>query len=100
MRLWAIVVGSGVVLFTLRQVFQDLFQPSETGSISEFVARHTFSLFRRSRTLLKDAGPLSLVLVICIWASLICLGFALVYWASRMRASATARALRRTPCGR
>jgi hypothetical protein len=80
MRWWAIVVGAAVVLFTLRQVFQDLFHPSETGSISEFIARHTFRLFRRSRLLLKDAGPLSLVLVICIWATLICFGFALVYW--------------------
>jgi hypothetical protein len=80
MRWWAIVVGAAVVLFTLRQVFQDLFHPAETGSVSEFVARLMFRLFRRSRLLLKDAGPLSLVFVICIWATLICFGFALIYW--------------------
>src|SRR5437868_6681035 len=76
---FAILSGTALVLFTFRQVFQDLFHPAESGSISEFVARNTFNCFRRRKSLMKDAGPLSVVMVIFIWAFLTCLGFALIY---------------------
>jgi hypothetical protein len=54
---WLIVPGLGIIFFTLRQVFQDLFHPSESGSLSEFVARRTFNILRRYPKLLPDAGP-------------------------------------------
>src|ERR1051325_3247875 len=77
---WLIVPGLGIILFTLRQVFQDLFHPSESGSLSEFVARRTFNTLRRYPKLLPDAGPLAIILVIFSWVILIWVGFALMYW--------------------
>lgn len=80
-RYWAILPGAVIVLFTLREVFRDLFHPSETGSLSDFVARLILNIFRRRPKILTTAGPLSVVVVIFSWASLISFGFALIYWA-------------------
>jgi hypothetical protein len=78
---WATVLGALIVIFTLRQVFQDLFHPSSSGSLSDFLARRTFNLFRRNPRLFPNAGPISVVIVITVWALLLALGFSLVYWA-------------------
>ncbi len=78
---WPAALGSLIVLLTLREVFRDLFNPSATGSLSDFVARNVFNLFRHIPRLLSSAGPLSIVLVIFIWAMSVCVGFALIYWA-------------------
>src|SRR6187402_625042 len=54
---WPVLVGILVLLFTLREIFQDLFHPSESGSLSEFIARGLFSFLRPYPKLLSDAGP-------------------------------------------
>ncbi len=80
-RHWAIVAGAVIVLFALREAFQDLFHPSQSGSLSDFVARRTFNVLRRWPGILPNAGPLAVVFVILSWVALICFGFALMYWA-------------------
>jgi hypothetical protein len=78
---WPAVLGFLIVAFTLREVYQDLFHPSSTGSLSDFVASTTFNMFRHVPRFLSEAGPLAIVLVIFIWAASVCVGFALIYWA-------------------
>jgi hypothetical protein len=74
------VAGVLILGFAFREIFQDLFHPTRTGSLSDFVGRTIFRLFRRSARVLTLAGPLSLVIVIVSWALLQALGFALIYW--------------------
>ncbi len=78
--IWA-GVGICVVLLAIREVFRDLFHPTETGSLSDYLGRTIFNLLRRTPSWLPLAGPLSLILVIFSWALLQATGFALIYWA-------------------
>jgi Ion channel len=75
-----IVAGALVVLFAVREMFHDLFHPTRRGAISEWVASWLFRVFRRWPRMLPTSGPLSMALVICIWAMLLAIGFALIYW--------------------
>src|SRR5690242_12826637 len=63
-------------------MFNDLFHPTQSGALSEWIAGRVFRLCRRSPGLLPTAGPLSIVLVIFTWAFLVTTGFALIYWAA------------------
>lgn len=74
-------MGALIVAFTLREVFRDLFHPTQTGSLSDYVGRTVFRVFRHWPAGLSNAGPLSLVIVVLCWATLQALGFALIYWA-------------------
>jgi Ion channel len=73
--------GVLIVAFAFRETFKDLFHPTRTGTLSDFVGRTLFRLFRTGTPALSLAGPLSLVVVILCWAFLQALGFALIYWA-------------------
>jgi hypothetical protein len=64
----------------LREVFQDLFHPSESGSLSDFIARGWFKVLRPFPSLLSDAAPLAIITNTAAWAVLVALGFTLVYW--------------------
>lgn len=70
-----LIIGAVVV-----EVFKDLFQPSDSGALSDWVGRRLFNLLRRRRSILPLAGPLALVAVIGSWVVLLVLGFALVYY--------------------
>ncbi len=61
-------------------MFKDLFHPSQSGALSEWVASGLFRLLRRWKSLLPSAGPLAVVSVIALWALLLVTGFALIYW--------------------
>jgi hypothetical protein len=73
------VFGTLVVLFGLREVFRDIFHPTRSGTLSEFVGWITSWLMRRSR-LRPAVGPLSLVMTIVCWVTTLAVGFALIYW--------------------
>jgi hypothetical protein len=75
-------VGAAIVLFAVREVFNDLFHPTESGALSEWVASRIFRVFRRWPGMLPTSGPLSIALVILTWAMMLAAGFALIYWAS------------------
>jgi hypothetical protein len=81
-RLLTMMPGVLIVVFGLYEVFQDLFHPTRTGSLSDHVSRTVFIVFRRRRSILPFAGPLALVLVIFCWVFLLAAGFALIYWSS------------------
>jgi hypothetical protein len=79
--MWLVPIGGLVLIaFTLRETFQDLFQPSASGSLSAFIGRAVFSVSKRIRFLLPSAGALAIVLTIISWSTLVAAGFAMVYW--------------------
>ena len=63
-------------------MFNDLFHPTKTGALSEWIAGRLFRLYRRWPRLLPTSGPLSIAVVIATWAMLLATGFALIYFAS------------------
>ena len=75
-----VIGGSLIVLFTLREIYQDLFHPSQSGALSDWIGSGLFRLFRRWPPMLSSAGPLTVVTVIFTWALLLAIGFALIYW--------------------
>lgn len=82
MRTVAALTGVLLIVWTLREVFRDLFHPSASGSLSDFVARTVFNLTRRWVIVLPAAGPVAVLGVIACWVLLIALGFALIFWSS------------------
>ena len=74
------VVGAAVVLVVLRDIFHTLLHPAGHGELSRAVMRAVWYVARRSgSTGMRLAGPLSMLTVICTWAALTMLGWALVY---------------------
>jgi len=81
--MWLVPIGGLVVIaFTLRETFQDLFQPSASGSLSAWIGRATFSVSKRIRFLLPSAGALAILFTIVSWSTLVAIGFAMLYWPS------------------
>jgi hypothetical protein len=70
--------GAFLVLFGLHQVFRDIFHPTRSGSLSDFVGRLMSRLMRHTR-FRPAVGPISLVTVILCWVFLLATGFALIY---------------------
>ncbi|HZU30599.1 MAG TPA: hypothetical protein VFB79_05755 [Candidatus Angelobacter sp.] len=79
--LWTVLLetlGIGTVLFTLRDVFHDIFHPTRTGSLSDLIDWLGSRLF--GHTKFRPAiGPACLVTVIAAWVFFIGIGFALIY---------------------
>lgn len=82
----AVLVTAGIVLagMALRDVLHELFHPGGSGNIAGWVMRATWRVFRwigtRRRSVLPLAGPVALVAVLMTWASMVAIGWALVYW--------------------
>lgn len=73
------IAGAIVVLLTIREVFQDIFHPTRSGSLSDVIGRGYSKWFRH--TFVRPAvGPLALVSVIASWVVLLTIGFALLYF--------------------
>jgi hypothetical protein len=62
-------------------MFQDLFHPTRSGALSEWIGHALFRAFRRFPFILASAGPMSVIIVIFSWALLLVTGFAFIYWA-------------------
>lgn len=77
--LWTVVPGIAIIAFAFTEIFQDLFHPTHTGSLSDWIGRTMFRILRGWPRALSSAGPLTVVLVILCWAMLQALGFALIY---------------------
>jgi hypothetical protein len=77
---WKVALGAAVIVSTLREIFQDLFHPAQSGALSEWIAGRIFVILRPWPSLRASAGPLAVVTCIAVWSSLVILGFALVYW--------------------
>jgi hypothetical protein len=79
---WKVALGAAIVVFGVREMFQDLFHPARSGTLAEWIGKSLFRFLRRWPSMLADAGPLAVVIVIFTWAFLIVTGFAFIYWAA------------------
>jgi hypothetical protein len=78
---WKAVTGAAIVLIAIREMFQDLFHPSRSGALSDWIGHALFRTLRRWwPRVLASAGPLTVVIVIFTWALLLVTGFAFIYW--------------------
>ncbi|GEC08945.1 hypothetical protein SSP24_66000 [Streptomyces spinoverrucosus] len=77
------LMGAGLVMVTLRDLFHTLWHPTRHGGLSRLVMTALWRLarrFRARRRVVGLVGPLAMVTVVCMWASFIVLGWAIVYW--------------------
>jgi len=78
------LVGVALILIALRDIFQQLFQPSGRGSLSRMIMRAVWSGFRRvahrNPQLLARAGPTVLLAIIGSWVTLTAVGWTLIIW--------------------
>jgi hypothetical protein len=72
------IAGTLIVLFTLREVFRDIFHPTRSGNLSDAIGRGMSLLLRHTR-LRPAVGPLALIAVLIAWILLLCVGFAVLY---------------------
>jgi len=77
------LVGAGLVLITLRDLFHTLWHPTRHGGLSRLVMTTLWRVARRLRTrrrVVGLVGPLAMVTVVGMWAFTVVLGWAVVYW--------------------
>ena len=65
-------MGATLVLFTLRDVFHDIFHPTRSGSLSDFIGRLGSKFFLRT-SLRPAIGPVSLD-----WEGVVAVSFQMV----------------------
>jgi voltage-gated potassium channel Kch len=82
--LFLTLLGAGLILFALRDIFDTLFHPSGKGMLSRALPR---PLWRSVRwigghyPLMRElCGPVALLTVIASWAALLAVGWALLLW--------------------
>ncbi|GGT01179.1 potassium channel family protein [Streptomyces chromofuscus] len=77
------LVGAGLVLLTLRDLFHTLWHPTRHGGLSRLVMTAMWRLaqrFRGRRRVVGLVGPLAMVTVVGMWAFTVVLGWAVIYW--------------------
>ncbi|MFE9021107.1 potassium channel family protein [Streptomyces sp. NPDC007808] len=77
------LLGAGLVMLTLRDLFHTLWHPTRHGGLSRLVMTAMWRLARRLRTrrrVVGLVGPLAMVTVVSMWAATVILGWAVVYW--------------------
>lgn len=81
---WALsLLGAALVLFVLRDVFHTLWHPTRHGGLSRLVMRTVWRLSSRVEDRTRPAGlagPTGMMIVVAIWALLVAVGCALMYW--------------------
>lgn len=83
MRWLVSLVGAGLVMVTLRDLFHTLWHPTRHGGLSRHVMTALWRLARRLRArrrVVGLVGPLAMVTVVGMWAGIIVLGWAVIYW--------------------
>ena len=77
------LVGAGLVMLALRDLFHTLWHPTRHGGLSRLVMTALWRLARRLRArrrVVGLVGPLAMVTVVSMWATTVILGWAIVYW--------------------
>jgi len=72
------ILGLALIFFAFQNVFRDIFHPTRSGSLSDFIGALGSRLFVHTK-LRAAIGPACLVAVIFSWVALTGIGFALVY---------------------
>ncbi|MEV0304322.1 potassium channel family protein [Streptomyces prasinus] len=83
MRWLVSLVGAGLVMVTLRDLFHTLWHPTRHGGLSRLVMTVLWRLarrFRAPRRVVGLVGPLAMVTVVGMWTVTVVLGWAIVYW--------------------
>ena len=84
MTLLLSLLGAGLILVALRDIFDTLFHPSGKGMLSRALPRFLWRGVRRigGRYPLAQelCGPVTLLAVIASWAALLAVGWAFVFW--------------------
>lgn len=76
---WLVTAGGGVlVLAALLDIFHTIWHPSGRGALSRRLMRAVWRAGRRRQA--PVTGPVAMATVVLLWMTLICGGFALVYW--------------------
>lgn len=73
------IAGTVITLYTLREVFRDIFHPARGGNLSDWIGRICSSSLRHTRYR-NAVGPIALVAVLLSWVLLLALGFAVIYF--------------------
>lgn len=78
------LIGAAFILVALREIFQQLFNPSGGGSLSRKLMRIVWGAFRRIASrrpaLLSLAGPFVFLSILASWVTLLAVGWALILW--------------------
>jgi voltage-gated potassium channel Kch len=78
------LLGAGLILFALRDIFDTLFHPSGKGMLSRalpwFLWRSVRQIGVRYPVVRELCGPVTLLTVIASWTTLLAVGWALVLW--------------------
>lgn len=78
------LLSAGLILATLRDIFDTLFHPSGKGMLSRALPRFLWRVVRRigGRYPLPQelCGPVTLLVVIASWAVILAIGWAFVFW--------------------
>ncbi|MBA2806871.1 two pore domain potassium channel family protein [Streptomyces sp. KM273126] len=77
------LLGAGLVMITLRDLFHTLWHPTRHGGLSRLIMTGLWRLARRLRArsrVVGLVGPLAMVTVVGMWATTVVLGWAIVYW--------------------
>jgi voltage-gated potassium channel Kch len=82
MRILAAALGVLLIGFALRDLFQTLFHVNASGILTRLVPRALWRMARATRRerAMQITGPVALVSVIFLWAALMVVGWALIYW--------------------
>ncbi|MEV0598906.1 potassium channel family protein [Streptomyces sp. NPDC050315] len=83
MHWWVSLVGVGLVMVALRDLFHTLWHPTRHGGLSRLVMTALWKLARRVRArrrVVGLVGPLAMVTVVGMWAVTVILGWAIIYW--------------------
>jgi hypothetical protein len=84
MTLFLSLLGAGLILVALRDIFDTLFHPSGKGMLSRALPRFLWHgvrrVGRRHHLAQELCGPMTLLAVITSWAVLLAVGWAFVFW--------------------
>ena len=84
MTLLLSLLGAGLILFALRDIFDTLFHPSGKGMLSRTLPRPLWRGVRRFGAhypvVRELCGPVTLLAVIASWTVLLAVGWALIFW--------------------
>ena len=78
------LLGTGLILVALRDIFDTLFHPSGKGMLSRALPRFLWRVVRRfggRYPLVQElCGPVTLLVVIASWTTLLAIGWTFVFW--------------------